>query len=77
MTRCTRCGGLAVAEYFCGGETMFEGWSYDGIRCVNCGAVGGRPPSRRGRSIGGSLRSLSRLSSRRPAQAEHGERPGA
>jgi hypothetical protein len=41
--RCGRCGGLAVADYFSGGETIFEGWSYAGFRCVNCGAVAGAP----------------------------------
>ena len=37
--RCSRCSGLVVADYFCGGETIFNAWSYEGKRCVNCGAV--------------------------------------
>ena len=37
--RCTRCGGLVVAEHFNGGETMIDGWAYQGLRCVNCGAI--------------------------------------
>lgn len=25
--KCARCDGLAVADYFCGGETRIEAWS--------------------------------------------------
>ena len=37
--RCSRCSGLVVSDYFCGGETIFNAWSYEGKRCINCGAV--------------------------------------
>lgn len=62
--RCARCGGLAVTECFYGGETMFEGWSYDGIRCVNCGAIAGHPPAAvalRHPAVGPLRRSCGRL----------------
>lgn len=36
---CARCGGLMVAEHFSGGDTMIEFWAYQGLRCVNCGAI--------------------------------------
>lgn len=38
---CARCGGFMVAQHFNGGETMMEGWTYQGLRCVNCGAIVG------------------------------------
>jgi hypothetical protein len=44
MMRCPRCSGLIVKEYFCGGETVFGAWSYEGVRCVNCGAIVDREP---------------------------------
>lgn len=37
--KCARCGGFSIAQYFCGGETMIEAWSYHGTRCVNCGDI--------------------------------------
>lgn len=42
---CDRCGGLVVEERFCGGETMLGAWTYHGVRCINCGAIGARGPS--------------------------------
>ena len=37
---CDRCGGLWVAEHFVGGDSDSVGaWQYDGLRCVNCGAI--------------------------------------
>lgn len=36
---CDRCGGLLVAEHFAGGDSMVGAWQYDGLRCVNCGAI--------------------------------------
>lgn len=38
--RCTRCAGLVVPDHFCGDAAFIGGWSYDGWRCVNCGAIG-------------------------------------
>lgn len=37
--KCTRCSGFMVPDYFCGGETIFNAWAYEGGRCVNCGAI--------------------------------------
>lgn len=42
--KCTRCSGLVVSDYFCGGETVFNAWAYEGGRCVNCGAIAGARP---------------------------------
>jgi hypothetical protein len=36
---CKRCGGLLVAERFYGSNSTLGAWTYDGWRCVNCGAV--------------------------------------
>lgn len=43
--KCSRCSGLIVCDYFCGGEGIFNAWSYEGERCVNCGAIAARPLS--------------------------------
>lgn len=37
--QCDRCGGLKIEEYFCGASVTAGAWSYDGYRCVNCGAI--------------------------------------
>lgn len=37
--KCARCNGFMVPDYFCGGETIFNAWAYEGGRCVNCGAI--------------------------------------
>ena len=36
---CARCGGLTLAERFFGASRTAGAWSYDGLRCVNCGAI--------------------------------------
>jgi hypothetical protein len=36
---CARCGGLKLAERFCGASLTAGAWSYDGYRCINCGAI--------------------------------------
>jgi hypothetical protein len=37
--RCKRCNGLLVAERFFGETSPLGGWTYEGVRCLNCGAV--------------------------------------
>jgi len=39
--RCKRCGGLLVAERFFGETSPLGGWAYEGVRCLNCGAIFG------------------------------------
>ena len=36
---CERCGGFKVSEYFYGADSSCGFWSYQGYRCVNCGAI--------------------------------------
>lgn len=35
---CTRCGGLAIHDYFYGATDYFA-WQCHGFRCLNCGSV--------------------------------------
>ncbi|MEO8327017.1 MAG: hypothetical protein ABI618_14270 [Nitrospirota bacterium] len=36
---CIRCGGLQMVDQFYGMEGDGSVWMYDGVRCLNCGAV--------------------------------------
>ena len=40
---CERCGGFKIAEYFYGADSSCGFWSYQGLRCVNCGAISVEP----------------------------------
>ncbi|MGQ0810579.1 MAG: hypothetical protein ACT4OO_05065 [Nitrospiraceae bacterium] len=36
---CERCGGLKIFDHFYGTEAEVSAWSYEGLRCLNCGNV--------------------------------------
>lgn len=41
---CARCGGLKVAERFYTTDATASMWSYEGFRCLNCGAISVEEP---------------------------------
>jgi hypothetical protein len=39
MMSCERCGGLKIVDYFYGTTAGTSAWSYEGLRCLNCGHI--------------------------------------
>ena len=40
---CERCGGLKIFDHFYGTTAGTSAWSYDGLRCLNCGHISDVP----------------------------------
>lgn len=36
---CERCGGLKIVDHFYGTTAGTSAWSYEGLRCLNCGHI--------------------------------------
>lgn len=49
---CERCGGLKIAERFYATDATVSMWSYDGFRCLNCGAISTEEPASLALAIG-------------------------